>query len=317
MLIELIIKMNPENKDILSYVEQLKSDVLIIKDMKKSKIFETSTSIFEWSKEQILSWWEKFKKAEENIKNKEWVKEAISVIMRGNQILKGYLPRFTQIITVLIMMNASNKGLLLQVATGEGKSLIVGMLAILKWLQGHTVDIITSADHLAERDAKEMKEFYSIFGLKWSSIQEVSVGKKQWYSDNIVYGSPGTFQGDLLRHEFELQNTRGDRKYDIVIIDEVDNMLIDDARHITMLSGPMPGFEYLEHYLLWWWNFLNQIDTKFIEKDGKLVWTNEDVYNNGEIFLSKQGFSGNVLIVHNRFEFTTNLVTEAIRATIK
>ena len=316
-LIELIIKMNQDNKDILSYVERLKSDVLKIKDMKSSKIIESKTIIPEWNKDDILNWWGKFKQTEGN-KKISGVREAIAVIMRGNQILNGYLPRFTQIITVLIMMNAAENGLLLQVATGEGKSLIVAMLAVLKWLLGHTVDIVTSADHLAERDAKEMKQFYTIFGLTWTNNKEMSNGTKECYSKNIVYGSPGAFQGDLLRHEFELQNTKGDRKYDTVIVDEVDNMLIDDARHITMLSGPMPGFEHLLSLLLCWWNIFKQIDQNFIIKDDKLYWTNEDVFDkDGKILLRKQSVRGNLFIVHNRFEFTSSLVTEAIRKIIK
>ena len=99
------------------------------------------------------------------------------------------------------------------------------------------------------------------------------------YSKDIVYGCPGTFQGDLLKHEFELQKTRGDRQYDIVIVDEVDNMLIDDARHITMLSGPMPGFEYLLGLLLNCWNILIKFDQRFEVRDGKLIWINEDFKN--------------------------------------
>ena len=316
-LIELIVKMNPDNKDILSYVERLKSDVLKIKDMKSSKIIKSKSLISEWNKDDILNWWGKFKQTEGN-KKSSGVREAIAVIMKGNQIHNGYLPRFTQIITVLIMMNAADNGLFLQVATGEGKSLIIAMLAILKWLLGHTVDIVTSADHLAERDAKEMKQFYSIFGLTWTSNKEMSNGTKECYSKNIVYGSPGAFQGDLLRHEFELQNTKGDRKYDTVIVDEVDNMLIDDARHITMLSGPMPGFEHLLSLLLCWWNIFKQIDQNFIIKDDKLYWTNEDVFDkDGKILLRKQSVRGNLFIVYNRLKFGSNLVTEALRAIIK
>ena len=316
-LIELVINMNPESEEIRKYAEVLKSDVLKINSLTKSQIMQTEQQISEWNKSKVLKWANNFKNWERRNK-KSMIREAISVILRVCQILYGYPPRFTQIITVLIMMNAGESGLLMQVSTGEGKSLIVGILAVIKWLQGHTVDIITSADHLAERDAKEMQEFYSVFGLSVADNKDRSSGTKECYSKSIVYGSPGAFQGDLLRHEFELQKTRGDRQYDTVIVDEVDNMLIDDARHITMLSGPMPGFEYLLGLLLNCWNILIKFDQRFEERDGKLIWINDDIKNeDGKLLMKKQKYKCNVWLVHDRFEFTTDLLTTAMRGVIE
>ena len=316
-LIELVINMNPESEEIRKYAEVLKSDVLKINSLTKSQIMKTESLISEWEKDEIMKWSNNFKNCERRNK-KSMIREAISVIVRVWQIIYGYSPRFTQIITVLIMINASESGLLMQVSTGEGKSLIIGMLAVIKWLQRHTVDIITSAEHLAERDAKEMQEFYSMFGLSVSDNKDRSSGTKECYSKDIVYGSPGTFQGDLLKHEFELQKTRGDRQYDIVIVDEVDNMLIDDARHITMLSGPMPGFEYLLGLLLNCWNILIKFNQRFEERDGKLIWINEDFKNeDGKLLMKKQENRCEVWLVHNRYEFTTDLLTTAMRGVIK
>jgi len=140
-----------------------------------------------------------------------------------------------------------------------------------------------------------MSDFYSLFGLSVSNNKDLSHGFKKCYSDDIVYGCPGTFQGDLLRHEFENQNTRGERKYDTVIVDEVDNMLIDDARHITMLSGSMPGFEHLLTLLVNFWNILSIFDSKFCEKDGKLIWMNEDLIDdNGKLLAKKQNYRSSV-----------------------
>ena len=141
--------------------------------------------------------------------------------------------------------------------------------------------------------------------------------KKNDIQNNIVYGSPGNFQGDLLRHEFELQGTRGSRKYDTVIVDEVDNMLIDDARHITMLSGPMPGFEYLLGLLLNCWNILNMVDSKFQESEKGTIWINEDISSeDGKLLIPKQEFRSNVWLVTNRFEFTSDIVKESLRAIV-
>ena len=177
-LIESIMKLNSENDKIRRYARKLKAEVLKIKDVSKSKIFDTDKPISEWERNDILNWWSAFKAYDDKNKN-SIIREAISVIMRGNKLLHDYFPRFTQIITILIMMKWSNSGLLMQVATGEGKSLIVAMLAILKWLQGHTVDIVTSAEHLAERDAKEMESFYALFGLTVGDNKAMSNGEKE------------------------------------------------------------------------------------------------------------------------------------------
>ena len=139
-LIELVINMNPESEEIRKYAEVLKSDVLKINSLTKSQIMQTEQQISEWNKSKVLKWANNFKNWERRNK-KSMIREAISVILRVCQILYGYPPRFTQIIAVLIMMNAGESGLLMQVSTGEGKSLIVGMLAVIKWLLGHTVDI--------------------------------------------------------------------------------------------------------------------------------------------------------------------------------
>ena len=316
-LIELINKMNQESTEIIAYTETIKLDVAKINSISKSKIMKNEGIISEWEKEEILKWSNKFKSSD-NKYNKKMIIEAISVIIRGWQILYGYPPRLTQILTILIMINSNSNGLLMQVLTGEGKSLIVAILAVIKWLQGHTVDIVTSAEHLAERDAKEMSDFYSLFGLSVSNNKDLSHGFKKCYSDDIVYGCPGTFQGDLLRHEFESQNTRGERKYDTVIVDEVDNMLIDDARHITMLSGSMPGFEHLLTLLVNFWNILSIFDSKFCEKDGKLIWMNEDLIDdNGKLLAKKQNYRSSVWLVHDRSEFTIDLLTNAIRSVIE
>ena len=180
-LIESIMKLNSENDKIRRYARKLKAEVLKIKDVSKSKFFDTDKPISEWERSDILNWWSAFKAYDNKSKN-SIIREAISVIMRGNKLLHDYYPRFTQIITILILMKWSNSGILMQVATGEGKSLIVAMLATLKWLQGHTVDIVTSADHLAERDAKEMESFYALFGLTVGDNKSMSNGEKEWYS---------------------------------------------------------------------------------------------------------------------------------------
>ena len=89
-----------------------------------------------------------------------------------------------------------------KITTGEGKSLIVAMLTVVKALQGNRVDIVTSSPLLAERDAKEFKPFYEYFGLTVmdNSENQPSEGTpKPCYQCDIVYGTASMFEADILR----------------------------------------------------------------------------------------------------------------------
>lgn len=106
------------------------------------------------------------------------------------------------------------------------------MLSAIKALQGHKIDIVTSSKVLAVRDANQQNEFYQILGLNAAhnidNEENRKCGPKDCYLKNIVYGTADSFQGDILRDEYKLEGTLNGRKYDIVIVDEVDSMLIDE-----------------------------------------------------------------------------------------
>ena len=317
-IIENVIKLNYNNEAILNYAKGgLIKDIFAIKEYSTSNIIESCNHIKIWDKLEIIKW-SNTAKSSEWLNTMEGIKEAVAVISRANYLLTGYTPRFTQIITVLLMIKTGDNGLLMQVATGEGKSLIVSMLAVIKCLQGHTVDIVTSSPILAKRDAIEMTPFYEMFDISVTDNENRSGGAKSWYSKDIVYGSAGNFQGDLLRHEFEWWGTRGERQYDTVIVDEVDNMLIDSAQHITMLAGPMPGFEYLQGILLSCWNALKMIDANFRTQDGQLVWINGEVKDKDErVLLNRYDDRQHIWVVNNRHEFTTELLKIQLKEIIQ
>ena len=92
--------------------------------------------------------------------------ELISIMIKVNKIVFYYKPREIQIIAVLFFLfKEKDCGLIEEILTGEGKTIIISFLAVIKALQGKKVDILTSSTVLAERDAKEMSKFYNYFGL--------------------------------------------------------------------------------------------------------------------------------------------------------
>jgi hypothetical protein len=163
-IISKVISMNTENAQILEYAQNdLKKDAIKAKELKNSEFIEKEINT--WDEKLVKKWATKVKK-EAKWDNKKLIIEAVRVAGQANFILNGYYPRNTQNIAVLITLIVGNaSGLLMQVSTGEGKSLIVSMLAVIKCLQGHTVDIVTSSPLLAKRDAQSMKKFYELFAL--------------------------------------------------------------------------------------------------------------------------------------------------------
>ncbi|KAL3081833.1 hypothetical protein niasHS_012775 [Heterodera schachtii] len=190
--------------------------------------------------------------------------------MSGTQMW-GFSPRLVQILSILLMFRSScgvnananalrRLGCLLQIATGEGKTITVAMFAAVKALLDNVkVDVVTCSEGLARRDAQLLAEFYGIFGLSVDDCTDKgSLDKAKCYGADILYGDIGSFQGDILRHEFKAyKKVRGSpaRPYESVVIDEADSMLLDQVieGHLLMLSFSIPGMEYLESLqcLLW------------------------------------------------------------------
>lgn len=220
--------------------------------------------ISEWSIADCKTWADKFKSLADR-QSRNHLPEMIAVLIRGVELFAQYKPRTVQLLSLLTLLQTNNKGRLAQIATGEGKSLIVAMLAMIKILQGEKVDIVTSSPILAERDAKDYQALYDIFNISVSHNWDKGTyrqGFKPCYRADVVYGSANCFQADLLRTEYELENTRGDRPYQTVIVDEVDSMMIDGYGNTTRLSLPKPSMEYLNLLFVSIWQQLIRIDQR-------------------------------------------------------
>ena len=134
-----------------------------------------------------------------------------------------------------------NDGKIAEMKTGEGKTLMATLAAYLNALPGKGVHIVTVNDYLAQRDADWMGQLYSFLGLTTGVIVS-DLGfteRKQAYADDITYGTNNEFGFDYLRDNmaFNLEQ-KVQRELNFAIVDEVDSILIDEARTPLIISGP-------------------------------------------------------------------------------
>jgi len=143
----------------------------------------------------------------------------------------------------LIGGNVLYEGNIAEMATGEGKTLAATLAAYLVYLTGRKVHIVTVNDYLAKRDSEWMGPIYTALGLTVGAIQAdmdtVGDERKAQYNYDVTYGTNNEFGFDYLRDNMKLsleQMVQGLLEY--AIIDEVDSILIDEARTPLIISGP-------------------------------------------------------------------------------
>lgn len=147
-----------------------------------------------------------------------------------------------------------HQGKIAEMATGEGKTLVATLPAFLNGLSGRGVHVITVNDYLAKRDAEWNAPLFEFHGLKVDCIdkhQPNSPQRKAAYESDIIYGTNNEFGFDYLRdnmarHPDELMQG----KHHFAMVDEVDSVLIDDARTPLIISGPIPRGDEHEFYEL-------------------------------------------------------------------
>ncbi len=134
-----------------------------------------------------------------------------------------------------------HKGMVAEMKTGEGKTLVSTLPAYLNSLENKGVHIVTVNDYLAKRDSEWMGEIYKFLGL---SVGCITAGiedkeRKDAYNCDITYGTNNEFGFDYLRDNMKYSiDTLVQKKHNFAIVDEVDNILIDEARTPLIISGP-------------------------------------------------------------------------------
>jgi len=193
----------------------------------------------------------------------ELLPEAFAVVREGSKRVFGMRHYDVQLIGGMVL----HDGKISEMKTGEGKTLMATLAAYLNALSGKGVHIVTVNDYLASRDAEWMGKLYRFLGLTTGVITGglEQDKRKEAYASDIVYGTNNEFGFDYLRDNmaFSIED-KVQRELNFAIVDEVDSILIDEARTPLIISGPAEDSSEL-------YRRINQIVpdlTKVEEEDG-------------------------------------------------
>ena len=173
-----------------------------------------------------------------------------SWVAGGNTVTWDMVPYNVQILGGSVL----HQGKIAEMATGEGKTLVATFPVYLNALAGRGVHVVTVNDYLAKRDSEWMGTIYEFLGLTVDCIDKHepnSEARRNAYLADITYGTNNEFGFDYLR-----DNMTGNpaelvqRKHHFAIVDEVDSVLIDDARTPLIISGPTPRGDHQEFDVL-------------------------------------------------------------------
>jgi preprotein translocase subunit SecA len=163
--------------------------------------------------------------------------EAFAVVREASRRTTGMRPFDVQLIGGIVL----HQGRIAEMKTGEGKTLVATLPAYLNALDGKGVHIVTVNDYLAKRDTEWMGPVYRFLGLSVGTIQhEMNDPERQAaYNADITYGTNNEFGFDYLRDNMKFRlSDLVQRKHHYAIVDEVDSILIDEARTPLIISGP-------------------------------------------------------------------------------
>ncbi|MBU2479772.1 MAG: preprotein translocase subunit SecA, partial [Proteobacteria bacterium] len=238
------------------------------------------------SDDQMALKTEEFK---ERVKNKEALDEILPeafALVREASVRALGLRHFD---VQLIGGIALHKGCIAEMKTGEGKTLMSTLPAYLNALTGKGVHIVTVNDYLAKRDAEWMARIYNFLGLSVGAIiHDIDdLERKKAYNSDITYGTNNEFGFDYLRDNMKYDiESLAQRDLNFAIVDEVDSILIDEARTPLIISGP--GEKSTHFYVQ-----VNTIIPAFkkdmdytVDEESKSVSLTEDGIAKGEKLLS-------------------------------
>ncbi len=190
-----------------------------------------------------------------------------------------------------------------EMKTGEGKTLVSTLAAYLNAIEGKGVHIVTVNDYLATRDSEWMGKVYNFLGLSCDCIvaNMPDVERRKAYACDITYGTNNEFGFDYLRDnmKFRLEDMV-QRPFNFAVVDEVDSILIDEARTPLIISGPSEGSTELYNKVDVLIPELNESDYELDEKT-RTVNLNEEGNVKVEGLLEKHGMieDGNLYDAHN------------------
>jgi len=210
-------------------IKELNSIVSSINSLEKE--FESKSDEDLKSYTEILR--EKYKKTNDL---EDILVESFAVVREASKRTLGLRHYDEQLIGGIVL----HRGKISEMKTGEGKTLVSTLSAYLNSLSGNPVYIVTVNDYLAERDSKWMGNIYKFLGLSVGYINSLvpPQDRSEIYKSNIIYGTNNEFGFDYLRDNMAYsRNEKNQINLNYAIIDEVDSVLIDEARTPLIISG--------------------------------------------------------------------------------
>ena len=240
MITNLIKKIFPDNNE--KFINK-NSHLLIKINEQESKLINLSDEELSEYSQQLLS-------SNNTSTNEELIIKSFSIVREASKRFLGMRHFDVQIMGGL----ALHEGNIAEMKTGEGKTLVATLPSYLNAISNNKVHIVTVNDYLAKRDAMWMGQVYSFLGLSVGYLQNnssyklttdqnnnitsIASERKEIYECDIVYGTNSEFGFDYLRDNMVYEQSQKVQKtLDFTIIDEVDNILIDEARTPLIISG--------------------------------------------------------------------------------
>ena len=194
----------------------------------------------------------------------------------GNEITWDMVHYDVQLIGGIVL----HQGKIAEMATGEGKTLVATLPVFLNALAGKGVHVVTVNDYLSKRDSEWMGPLYMFHGLSVDCIdkhQPNSEARRKAYACDITFGTNNEFGFDYLRDNMAVSmKDLVQRKHHFAIVDEVDSVLIDDARTPLIISGPVPRgddqqFMEFKPYVERLYNSQKSLVTSLLNEAKKLI----------------------------------------------
>jgi len=225
--------------NVLSKVLGSHNDRLIKKyNGQVSKINSLEEKMHSMSDDELVSMTAELKERLSNKETEESIlAESFAVVREASQRVLGLRHYDVQLIGGMVL----NEGSIAEMGTGEGKTLVATLPAYLNALAGKGVHIVTVNDYLAKRDSEWMGKVFSFLGLSVGTVISgmSSEEKQKAYSCDITYATNNELGFDYLRDNMAFsQQQKAQKKLAFAIIDEVDSILIDEARTPLVISGP-------------------------------------------------------------------------------
>lgn len=213
------------------------------RELKRLQVIVDSINVFEpsvasLSDDALRRKTEEFRAALTNGKSLEDIlPEAFAVVRETSKRVLGMRHFDVQLMGGVVL----HEGKIAEMKTGEGKTLVATLPVYLNALTGRGVHVVTVNDYLAKRDSQWMGEIYKFLGLSVGLIQHdmPDLERKEAYLCDVVYGTNNEFGFDYLRDNMKFDsNVFVQRELNYAIVDEVDSILIDEARTPLIISGP-------------------------------------------------------------------------------